>query len=152
MRIFQLQSKKNVWKSFLFLSLVCSSIFSAPIAHAEDSAKPKVVEFYASWCEPCRIQEPSLERLKHEYGNELDFVRCDVDDPQYAELAKKYDVCLIPTVIFLDSNHEVCARSLGCNEDQVINKCIDKILPANHVRTAISVPPSNMKVRLAAEI
>jgi thioredoxin 1 len=152
MHIFQAKAEKNVWKLLLVFGISCTNTLSVQPAYAEDTAKPKVVEFYASWCEPCRIQEPSLERLKQEYGTELDFVRCDVDDPQYEELAKKYDVCLIPTVIFLDANHKVCARSLGCNQDQVINKCIDKILPENHVRTVISVPSRNMKLRLASEI
>ena len=60
-----------------------------------DSSIPVFVDFYADWCGPCHIIEPTIEALSEEYNGKVKFVKINIDNNQ--ELAMKYDVMSIPT-------------------------------------------------------
>jgi thioredoxin 1 len=120
----------NMTAKSLLAILVCFTSFmcgQAALAESVHSTKPKVIEFYASWCEPCRRLETVLECSQSKYGSEVDFVRYDVDDPACRNIVEKYEVCPIPTVVFVDTNGQVSDYSIGCTEERVIDKGINKI-------------------------
>lgn len=56
-----------------------------------------LVDFWAAWCGPCRMLAPVLEDLEQELGDQLQIVKCNVDD--YGELASRYEVMSIPTML-----------------------------------------------------
>ena len=60
------------------------------------SNKPVVVDFFATWCGPCRRMAPVMESLSKEYGNKVSFLRVDVD--KNPELASKYEINGIPAI------------------------------------------------------
>lgn len=69
-----------------------------------------VVDFYADWCRPCHALAPELETLATELGDEVEFVKIDVDaEPS---LAQELGVFSIPTVVHFSGGAEV-ARSVG---------------------------------------
>lgn len=65
--------------------------------------KKVVVDFYATWCGPCRMFEPVFEEASKE--NDFSFVKLDVD--KYSDIARKYGVMSIPTIILFENGNEV---------------------------------------------
>lgn len=61
--------------------------------------RPAVVDFYATWCGPCRTIAPILERLASQYAGRVDFYKVDVD--QQGELAGAFGIQSIPTLLFI---------------------------------------------------
>lgn len=61
-----------------------------------NSEKPTLVDFYATWCGPCKMQAPILEEVKAAVGDAANIVKIDVDRNQ--ELAALYQVRSIPTL------------------------------------------------------
>lgn len=74
------------------------------------SQKPVLVDFWATWCGPCRMQAPVLEALAAELGEELTVGKVNVDDAP--DLASRYGVLSIPTLM-LFQNGEVIRKTVG---------------------------------------
>ena len=61
--------------------------------------RPAIVDFYASWCGPCRMLAPVLEEIASTYKNELYVYKVDVD--QCEALSDAYDIRSIPPELFI---------------------------------------------------
>lgn len=61
---------------------------------------PVVIDFYATWCGPCRNLAPSIERLAFEYEGRVKVLKVDVDKNQ--ALAEAARIMSIPTLFFID--------------------------------------------------
>ena len=75
-----------------------------------------VVDFYATWCGPCKIIAPKLEALATEYKDEIIVLKVDVDENE--EVAAEYQIEAMPTFVFIKRNATV-ARLVGANEAKV---------------------------------
>ncbi len=63
------------------------------------SDKPVLIDFFASWCGPCRMMGPIIDEIAEEVGEAIKVGKINVDENQ--ELAMKYGVMSIPTIILI---------------------------------------------------
>ena len=85
---------------------VTNETFEKEVMQAEGKV---LVDFWASWCGPCRMLGPGIDQL----GNELTDVKvCKIDVDANQELAGKYKVETIPTLVVLEGGKEI-KRSVG---------------------------------------
>ncbi len=82
-----------------------------------------LVDFWATWCPPCRIQNPILEELSMEVDAKI--TKLDVDD--YGSIASRFEVRSIPTLILFKDGQEV-ERYVGVQQKDALKEVIGKYL------------------------
>ena len=78
------------------------------------SKVPILVDFFADWCAPCKAQTPILDELATEFDGRIRFAKVDIDVDGNKDLATKYGVLSVPTLILLfkflfacNANHSI---------------------------------------------
>jgi thioredoxin 1 len=97
--------------------------FDAEVLRA---GQPVVVDFYATWCGPCKVLSPRLDKLAVEFGDRIKFVAVDVD--QSPTLAAKYNVQGIPTLLFFSADGAVRETSVGLLSVEVLRAKLESLL------------------------
>ncbi len=72
-----------------------------------ESKKPVVVDFWASWCGPCKQLAPVFEKTAEVFSAKAVFCKLNIDEEGNAELAQKYNVMGIPCVLVFSHSVEV---------------------------------------------
>lgn len=85
--------------------------------------KPVLVDFWATWCGPCRMMAPVVEKTAAEYAGRLTVGKVNVDDSP--ELAEKYMVMNIPTLVLMKNGAQL-DRIVGAHSPQDLKKWIDQ--------------------------
>ena len=62
-------------------------------------SRPAIIDFYATWCGPCKMMAPMVESLAGKYAGKIDFYKVDID--QEPELAADFGIRSIPTFLFI---------------------------------------------------
>ena len=89
------------------------------------SDKPVLVDFFAVWCGPCKMQGPIVEELAGEMGDKAKVGKMDVDaNPQTAQ---KYDIMSIPTIIIFKKG-EPAVRLTGLQGKEALATEIKKLI------------------------
>ena len=90
------------------------------------SGKPLVVDFWATWCGPCKRVAPLIEELAAEYEGRVNIGKCDVEEDE--DLATQFQVSSIPTIIFIDAHGQLAGRVVGAQSKAVLQQNIEKLL------------------------
>lgn len=70
-----------------------------------ESGEPMLVDFFATWCGPCKMLAPIIEELAADYEGKLHVLKLDTDENQ--SLAMNYGIMNIPTVVLFQGGNEV---------------------------------------------
>ena len=89
------------------------------------SKAPVLVDFWASWCTPCKMSEPTINELAHKYNGIVKIVKLNVD--QNPVTAAKYNIMGIPTYILFNSGEEI-ERKVGAQSKKQLMRIIDPLL------------------------
>ena len=89
------------------------------------SATPVLVDFFAEWCGPCKIQDPIVEELAKEYAGKAKVFSLDVDQNQ--QTASQYQVMSIPTLIIF-KNGKAAERMMGLQRKDVLVEKLNSLL------------------------
>ena len=84
-----------------------------------------LVDFFATWCQPCKMMHPILEQVKDVLGDKIRIIKVDVD--KYAATAGRYNVQSIPTLM-LFRNGEALWRTSGVMQRAELLATIDPFL------------------------
>lgn len=87
--------------------------------------KPALIDFYASWCGPCKMIAPILEDLAAEYGDQIIIYK--VDTEAEPELAALFNIRSIPTLLFIPMNDQPQLTQGAMSKDQ-FRSVIDEVL------------------------
>lgn len=116
------------------------------------NGKPTVINFWASWCGPCKSEMPDFQSVYEEKGDEINFVMINLTDgfretiktankfisngnftfPVYYDMdmdaSDKYAIFSIPTTFFVNAKGEIVGMRQGVIDKELLNENIDKIL------------------------
>jgi thioredoxin 1 len=85
-----------------------------------EASEPVLVDFWASWCPPCRAMNPSIEALAE------DFKVCKVNIDTNQELAARYDVSSVPTLLIFKGG-QIVARHVGVTPEATLRAELQKL-------------------------
>lgn len=90
-----------------------------------NSSIPVVVDFFATWCGPCKMIAPTLEQLSEEYEGKVTIVKIDVDEAM--DLSDEYEIVSVPTLLFF-KNGTVVHQMIGAGSKAMLKAAIDKLI------------------------
>jgi len=103
------------------LKHVTGDRFDADVLGAD---KPVLVDFYATWCGPCKMIAPVLEKLAQAFTGRVEIVKVDVDTE--GALAARFGITGVPTLLLFDQGREVW-KTVGVPRVQDLWAALEKV-------------------------
>lgn len=86
---------------------------------------PVLVDFWATWCGPCRVLSPTVDEIADEYAGKIEVVKCNVDDAD--EIAMQYRIMSIPTLLYFKDG-QLVDRTVGLVSKEDIVERLSKLI------------------------
>ena len=100
-------------------------VTNSNISEILSADQPVLIDFWATWCGPCRMLTPTVDEIAQEYDGRVVVAKCNVDDSD--EVAMQYRVRNIPTLIFFKGGQQV-DKLVGLVSKKEISDILDKLI------------------------
>ena len=87
--------------------------------------RPAVIDFYATWCGPCKATAPAVEAIAGQYDGKIDVYKIDVDKQE--ELAALFGVQSMPTILFVPMKGQP-TKNVGAMTQQMLDQAVKELL------------------------
>lgn len=92
-----------------------------------NSELPVLVDYYATWCGPCKMMHPILDELKERLGEQVKIVKIDVDVPANRQSVYEYQIQSVPTMM-LFKNGRMLWRQSGVVQVGQLQKMVEQYI------------------------
>lgn len=92
---------------------------------AEVEGKIIVIDFFATWCGPCKAMAPAMEEMKKKYGDRIDIKKIDIDEEP--GLAQQYDIECVPTIVILSPEGDVIDKIVGAQPVEALDELFSRL-------------------------
>ncbi len=89
------------------------------------NVRPTLVDFFATWCGPCKVQSPILDELEEKVGDKIKILKVDID--KYDDIASEYHIQSVPTLILFREG-KILWRSSGVKQLDFLEARIKELL------------------------
>ena len=96
-----------------------------------ESDKPVVIDFWAAWCNPCKMMTPEIEKLSEEYGDKIKF--CKLNTEENPEISSQYTVQSIPTIMIFYKG-KIIGRFVGFAPKEALERMLKNALTDAGIR------------------
>ena len=110
---------------FYFIRIMGKVVTNSNFSEILSTDQPVLVDFWATWCGPCRMLSPTVDEVAEEYDGRVVVAKCNVDDSD--EIAMQYRVRNIPTLIFFKGGQQV-DKLVGLVSKKEITDILDKLI------------------------
>ena len=101
-------------------SSTTTAIDTNRVAVDEKYDKIMVVDFYATWCGPCKAMAPTMEAMENKYGNKIEFNKVDID--QSPEIAQEFNVTAVPTIVVISRTGDIIETLVGLQSKERLDQ------------------------------
>ncbi|WP_426063931.1 thioredoxin [Flavobacterium sp. DSP2-3-1] len=88
------------------------------------SEKPVLIDFFATWCGPCKMLGPVLKEVKESLGDRVSIIKIDVDKNQ--QISSQYQVRGVPTMILFQNGKQLWRQSGVLSKEEIIKTILEK--------------------------
>ncbi|MFA9190632.1 thioredoxin [Flavobacterium sp. FZUC8N2.13] len=88
------------------------------------SEKPILIDFFATWCGPCKMLSPILKEVKEQLGEQISIIKIDVDKNQ--QIASQYQVRGVPTMILFQKGKQLWRQSGVLDKNTIVQIVLEK--------------------------
>lgn len=105
---------------------------ATPYAVAIANGRSTLIEFYADWCTTCQSMAPTILDLHAQYGNQLNFVMLNIDDPQWRSQVDQFQINGVPEYFLLNAKQSIQRSFIGRVPYDIMAQSIKSLLNSYH--------------------